>query len=358
MLAAITGLAAASFYSVVETRRAANRATRQEEAASAADVGIRALLESWNVASRDSLPIGGIDSAGSVSTGPVADRARVFVIRLTGSLFWIASAGQAADATSVEANRTHNLLVEVLRPRFPARAALLSRGNVVTAAEVTIGGDDSTPPGWTDCPAADSTRAPAIILAHGRSATFDDGRPIPDVQFDSAAAATGTYESFARVGAAALAARATIAVVPGAILSPAPDTGRDCQLGEGLETFSSWGEPDRTGRDTRCEQFYPVVYAPGDLTVRGGRGQGVLLVTGRLQIEGPFRFYGVILAGGGIDATGPDVTVYGAVISGGASGVTWRATGELRRSTCVVERVAKAAARAYPVPRRAWAELL
>ncbi|MDQ3948885.1 MAG: hypothetical protein M3282_00930, partial [Gemmatimonadota bacterium] len=93
MLAAIAGLAAASFYTVVEARRGANRGTRQEEAASAADVGLVTALASWDVRRRDSLPVGGIDSVGSMPGGLGADRIRVFVIRLTGSVYWIASAG-------------------------------------------------------------------------------------------------------------------------------------------------------------------------------------------------------------------------------------------------------------------------
>jgi Kef-type K+ transport system membrane component KefB len=80
-------------------------------------------------------------------------------------------------------------------------------------------------------------------------------------------------------------------------------------------------------------------------------------VHGRLRIQGPFLFVGLILASGGIEVTGQDVTVYGAILSAGSAGVTWRASGELRRSTCAVARVSNAAARPYPVPYRGWAEL-
>jgi hypothetical protein len=357
MLAAIAGLAAASVYTVVEARRAANRSTRQEEAASTADAGLRAVLESWDVPRRDSMAIGGIDSATSVQRRQSGADGRAFVIRLTPSVYWIASAGNAATQTSVEATRAHNLVVETLRPRFAARAALVSRGDVVAGGEVTIDGRDAAPPGWTDCPRADSAAAPSIIVPDGAAATFDDGRPIPNVEADSAAAAISTYRSFGRVAATALADRASITVAPGAILSPAPDIGRDCQPSDASGTHISWGEPARAGHATECERFYPVIHALGDLTIRRGRGQGVLIVSGRLRIEGPFLFHGVIISGGGIDATGPDVWIYGYAASAGASGVIWRAEGELRRSTCAVARASEAAARAYPIPLRAWSEL-
>jgi hypothetical protein len=357
MLAAIAGLAAASFFTVAEARRAANRFTRQEIAASHAELGLRALLETWDPAKRDSIAVGRIDSLTSVRAGQAGDDIRVFVIRLTPSVYWIASAGQAATGTSVEATRTHALLVEILRPRFAARAALVARGNVVAGGEVTIDGRDAVPPGWSDCPPADTAPGPSIIVPDGAAAAFDDGRPLPNVEVDSTATAISSHRSFGRVAASALASRATITIAPGAIVSPAPDSGRGCRPTDSADASRSWGEPTRTGRAIACERFYPVVRALGDLTVRGGRGQGVLLVAGRLHIEGPFAFNGVIAAGGGIDATGPGVAIYGAVASGGAEGVVWRGESELRRSTCVVERVADAAARPYPLPLRAWSEL-
>jgi hypothetical protein len=358
MLTAIAGLAAASFFAVVGARRAATRATRQEEAASSADAGLRAVLDTWDVAQRDSIAVGGIDSGMSIPQAPDGTDARTFVMRITPSVYWIASAGRAAAATSVEATRTHSLLVEILRPRFPARAALVSRGHVVASGEVTFSGRDAPPPRWTDCPPPDGGAAPSIIVPDGVGATFDDSRPIPDVQVDSAAAAPSSYMSFGRVTSPGLADRATITLAPGAIVSPAPDIGRDCEPTDMLETSRSWGEPARTGSGGACERFYPVVNAVGDLTVTRGRGQGVLLVAGRLRIEGPFLFTGVIIAGGGIDATGPGVRIYGALASAGTKGVDWRGDGELRRSTCAVGRAANAAARAYPVPLRAWSELL
>jgi hypothetical protein len=354
MLAAIAGLAAASLLTVVEARRAANRSARQEEAASTAEAGLRGLLEGWDLAKRDSIAVGGIDS---VTSRPAGADVRAYVIRLTPSLYWIASAGQAARGSHVEATRTHNLIMEILHPRFDARAALVSRGNVVAGSEVTIDGRDAAPSGWTDCPPGDTAAVPSIIVADNAAATFDDGRPIPNVEADSAATAISNYRSFGRVAASALAARATITVAPGVIVSPAPDIGGDCQPTNASDASGSWGEPTRTGNARGCERSYPVVHALGDLTVRRGRGQGVLLVSGRLRIEGPFAFHGVIVASGGIEATGPDVRIYGAVASVGTEGVVWRAEGELRRSTCAVARVAAPAARAYPVPLRAWSEL-
>jgi hypothetical protein len=357
MLVAIAGLAAASSYAVVGARRAASRATRQAEAAGAGDARLQTALEALSVPALDSLPIGALDSAVPARVGGPAPGTRVFVIRLTSSVYWIASVAAAASGTSVEARSRRNLIVEVLRPDLPVRAALTSGGPVSVANEVKILGDDTPPPGWGDCPPTDTTSAAAIIVPMGTPATFDGGPPIPNVrEADSASADVVDAPFYGRVRPASLAARATLNVESGAIVSPEPDSDGDCQHG-GRSPPGDWGDPLRTGGDRWCERFFPVINAVGDLSIARGRGQGLLLVAGTLRIEGPFLFTGVIIARGGIDVTGPDVRIYGAVASLGTAGVRWGERGELRRSTCVVARVSEAAARAYPVPLRAWSEL-
>ena len=318
MIAALAGLAGASHYAAVEARRAANRSARQEEAASAADAGIHWILDPWDGARRDSMALGAIDS---IIRGTHHDfaRTRAFVTRITERLFWVASVGESAPGTVVEASRVHSLLVEVLPPVFPAGAALTSRGPVLAGTGVAILGSDAPPPGWTDCVPGDSGGAPAVLVPEGVPATFDDGRQIPGVGVSAAAADSSTYDRFGRVTARSLAGRADVTLAAGAMLSPPPDTA--------------------------IHRAFPVIVAVGDLTVTNGRGQGVLLVNGRLRIEGPFSFFGVVVASRGIEITGPDVTIYGAVLSAGSQGVAWRAGGELRRSTCAVARAAIAAAR-------------
>ena len=323
MLASIGGLAAASFLAVMEARRSANRLARQDEAASAADHALFGLLGRLDAAVLELLPVGSPDSG------------LPYVTRLTKDSYWITADGRAAPGTSVEAGRVHNLLVEVLRPTVPSRAAIVSAGAVVAGSDVVMSGADSPPPGWTDCPPSDTTPAPAV-LASGEAAT---------------------YQLLGRVTVAALAARADIAIAGGAILSPRPDVGHACVPPALDVNAGSWGEPLRTGQSPGCERWLPVIHATGDLALASGRGQGILLVDGHLRIAGPFLFHGVIIAAGGIEASGPDVTVYGAILSGSSGGVVWRAPGQVRRSTCAVSRSADAAARPFIVSRRGWAEL-
>lgn len=322
-LAALGGLAVASFYAVVEARRSANRSARQEEAATAADVALFAALDRWSLKTRDSLPIGSTDSGAA------------YVTRLTNQLYWIAAGAEAAAGTSVHAARTYNLLVEILQPSLAARAAIVSAGAVVAVPDAAFVGVDTAPPGWADCPPADSAPAPNVLITGDST----------------------TYRALGRVTAAALAARADITLPAGAIVSPRPDTSSSCDHGSARLEAESWGEPARTGRWVECERSFPVVHATGDLDVARGRGQGILLVDGHLRIQGPFVFHGLVSAARGIETRGLGVSVYGSVLSADLRGVAWGAAGQVRRSTCAVARAFGAAARAYPVPRRGWAEL-
>lgn len=326
MLAGVAALAAASFHTVVQGRRAATRVRAQEQALSAADIGLRSALATWDVERRDSLPIGVVDSSASASRGP--NSVRVLVTRITQRLFWIEAAAQVRGETSVAARRIHHLLAEVLRPDVPTSAALVSRGDVLVGPDGTIGNTDTPPPHWADCPAPDSSRGSSVMVPGHAEARDDGGAPIPETIVDEAAGRPATYDQLGVVSRARLAERADSVLSPGAIVSLSPDSG-----------------PPR------------VIHAPGDLVVTGTGGSGVLLVDGRLSIRGPFGFVGVIVVGGGLEASGRDVSIYGVVLSAGTQGVVWRAQGSIWRSTCAVRRVTAAAARPYVVRGRGWAEL-
>lgn len=61
----------------------------------------------------------------------------------------------------------------------------------------------------------------------------------------------------------------------------------------------SWGDPDAPpGAPGGCREVLPLVGSDGSLTVRGGVGEGVLVVAGDLTLTKGARFYGLVLAGG------------------------------------------------------------
>ena len=75
------------------------------------------------------------------------------------------------------------------------------------------------------------------------------------------------------------------------------------------QTVGNWGSPlDPAGP---CGGFFPLIYAPGDLVVSGGAGQGVLVVRGNLTLQPGARFQGPIVVGGALMAE--DALIDGAV---------------------------------------------
>ena len=61
----------------------------------------------------------------------------------------------------------------------------------------------------------------------------------------------------------------------------------------------NWGEPNRSNGGP-CTGYYPVIHAPSDLVVDGGRGQGVLIVEGNLTLRSGVDFTGVVLVRGAV----------------------------------------------------------
>jgi hypothetical protein len=87
----------------------------------------------------------------------------------------------------------------------------------------------------------------------------------------------------------------------------------------------------------------------------------VLIVDGRLRIEGAFRYSGLVVARGGIDVVVDGTAVTGAVVAGGSGGspvVRLGGATVLRRSRCAVSEALARGSVPRPAPGRWWAELL
>lgn len=109
------------------------------------------------------------------------------------------------------------------------------------------------------------------------------------------------------------------------IVTPAPRTTGDLCV----PADDNWGDP----AGGVCASRVPVIAASGDLTMAGGRGQGVLLVPGTLRMIGGARFEGVVFAGA-IDIG--DAEIRGAVRTLGSDPST--IAGAVRFDGCAVSR--------------------
>lgn len=98
-----------------------------------------------------------------------------------------------------------------------------------------------------------------------------------------------------------------------------------------------------------------VVHAAGDLFVAGGSATGILIVEGRLFVTPAFVYSGIVVARGGIEASGAGNSLSGAVRVSGSSPLA--GTAAVNRSVPDVEVVLAKYVRPRPVAGRAWSEL-
>jgi hypothetical protein len=92
--------------------------------------------------------------------------------------------------------------------------------------------------------------------------------------------------------------------------------------------------------------------------LEGGRGQGVLLVDGDLDITGDFEFDGLIVARGSVRLSGGPIRISGAIVAGTSDGKnTVGGAAAIRYSSCALTRALSAAAFVEPLGQRSWVQV-
>jgi hypothetical protein len=246
----------------------------------------------------------------------------VTLTRLADELFLI-----TAEARAGPARRQVARVVRLDAAAPPVVAALVSSAPLGLAASPGIDGTDHSPPGW-DCPTP--------------------GAPLPQAVVTD----TATLLRFGQLDWAALAQRAT-ARVGSRVTGAAPRSGdEECDTTDP----ASWGEPARANGGP-CTAHYPIVHAPGDLTVDGGRGQGVLLVDGDLTLAGGFEFHGAILVRGALLSGAGGARITGTVWVAAQSGTASALDGiAIDLSRCTTRKALLGLAVPVPVVDRSWTE--
>jgi len=320
----ILGVAGATgtFLGRAESRGIAGLETRAAVAA-ASELALVAVHDAFVGQHLHDLPVGASIARAAPASAPGVETT-VHISRLGATLFSITATSEAGPGPSRRVNLANQLLVR-LDPVDPgADAALAVRGEPITGAASIIGTDSAT--GDAVCEMA------------------ADDRPI-EVAPDSTSLA-------AKV--AALAPLATKRFPDGAALpfvGPV-EGGGHCDRG----AVTNWGDP---AAGSPCRSYLPVVHAPGNLSIGGGRGQGILLVEGDLTVSGGFHFAGVVFVLGRFAVEGAGGSVAGSVLASTAdlSGAMPGGVVALRRSTCTVQRALLSGSLLVPVVERPWAVL-
>ncbi|HJU90947.1 MAG TPA: hypothetical protein VJ672_16300 [Gemmatimonadaceae bacterium] len=355
----ITGILFAS----TQEYRLGRNALLQTRALTAAELGLHAVAMprpagNWTPTLFSSLPIGHttpplefLPGDGAVDT--------VRITRLNELDFLVVSEGRAGTEQEARARRRLSSILTLRIPRLGTLAALTIRGPVSISDSATIDGSDTT---FTGASCLTTGPSPGILsddssqVNASACATGACMLGAPPLATSPAAADTTTYLSFGDADWYDLVGQADKIVTGAAVggMSPSFDASGACDTSDP----SNWGDASRAAVNGSCQAYYPIIYAPGDLHITSGGGQGVLLVDGDLEVSGGAEFVGAVIVRGRLSSGGAGGRLAGAVLVANRGGSTNTLGGltSIRRSSCAVAAALVGSARPSGV-RRVWNEL-
>lgn len=341
------------------------RRTRDEGtmrgATNAADAGAYDVARRWSSTPHEVTPIGA--TLGPDTLQLTGSSAVSLTTRTSRTTWWTVSTGSAGDSLQRTLSRRRvQLTYRLAIPEVLANAALVARDSVTVAGGARVVGTDTTLAAWGAlCPSL--SHAAAIAMADttrlcdgscGGSGARVSG--LPALVADPSAALPARYRVFGGETWNSLTRNATIVLSPGSVITPAPVVA----AGRCDRTRSdNWGDPGGAGP---CGSYAPLIWATGDVELRGGAGQGMLLVEGDLTISAGTRFAGVVIARDDVRSQGIGGTLLGSVLAGGASVAPGDHTlldgaSLVQRSRCAVDLALEWSARLIPIAGRPWAPL-
>jgi hypothetical protein len=348
-LAAMGAMVAGAFFAGWLELRSSAAGRDAVVAFEAAENGLAQASAAWRPA-LNRLPIGRdtvLSADSSARTGYAA-----IISRLSESLFFVRSAGWRPGPDG--AHLAERLVGAFIRPvplDIDHASALTLLGSADLASADIVDGGDPVPAGWDGFCAASAAVPP--IRSAGAPVAVDAG-PAAVVTVDPSVTAA-TFTGFGRATFDQLALMADHQ-----ISGLQPPLGPSAVAGQcAHDVASNWGEPDvGPGSVPECAGFLPLVYAPGNLALSGGRGQGILLVRGDLDLSGGVVLDGVVVVLGRLTTSGAGGQVIGTLLVAGSTGTTRLGPGTtVAYSACVVGRALAAnGVRAARTP-RGWAQL-
>lgn len=333
----IGALIAATFFISMQDYRVGRTSLDSDRALTVAEYGQTMAYKDWTAAVwNQNLKVG--DTLKRVYTTEAGTTDTVTVTRLRFNMFWVVSSGRTESGTeSSEGRARTGMLVRMDTPSWPFPGAFSAASTVVASGNYTGSGNDAVPLGWSDCPPTGDAIAAVASTSTANITGVGSGCA-------SFGCLTGTPKT---LGTADAADQAKILdqwndlvamadkIIPssGTALSVNPSlTGTACNTA----STTNWGDPLRASPAGACENYYPIIHITcsvvgalclqgGNITgggappgkwqflAGGGRGQGILLVDGNLNIAGNFEWVGPIIVKGNVRTGGNGNKVTGAI---------------------------------------------
>lgn len=325
----------------------------------AAEAGLNRTVAGWNTTSFNGLAA----NASATTTGTLANNARwsSTVTRLTNELFMIRVTGQDPTGTSA---RSVAALTRLQMIALDINAGLTTRGALKLGGSSFIDGVDGNPSAW-GCPAASDTLAG--VLTSDSSDIDPSGcggwnciRGDPKIQQDPTIS-DSTFFKFGDLDWTELVAMRTkhyagdltensIAPIGNATTCTTSTTGSN----------HNWGEPTRPTIYGACTGYFPIIYVEGNAKLTGGRGQGILLIEGNLEVQGGFEFFGPVIVRGTLTTQGTGGHFNGGVMAANANLDLSTVLGDavITYSSCAITRALQYNAPGRLLSSRSWAELI
>ena len=303
----IGALIAGSFYASNQEYRIGRNMLHQARAMGAAEHGHAQVLVSWDTLRPQIAALNRGDTLAWRFLSGDGSLDSVRLTRLTEFGYLVVSEGRSGVGADGRTRHRTGTFIRLAIPEINIRGALTTRGATRVGGSSQINGNDTSYAGW-NCPPAGAAKPgvaiadPAQLTAQGSCSDLSCIQGDPKVLADPVAGDTSTYFQFGDANWASLTAMAT-KIYP----SSTTLTGIGPVLSGGLcdrSALPNWGEPNRAMPASPCESYFPIIHARGNLHITGGRGQGVLLVDGDLQVDGGFVFYGPVIVRGTLRTQG------------------------------------------------------
>lgn len=371
-LVIIGALVAGIFFAGRMSQRDGSGSIYATQAFEAAEAGLADAVGNWD-RSANKLATGSTVTLAATTSLGTGRSYSITASRLNDNLFLIRSEGRRTAGTQVLSRRLLATLARLDTPDMDIKSAITLKGSLTLGGSAEVSGQDHLGTGWSSsCPplAADQPGIRGSDLSINTNGANCGGTPPacvsgdPPVQEDSSVT-DSTFRQFGSTTFDELAAAADINI-SGTINGIGPDT---LSVPSGSPTGTrgrcdyadsrNWGEPDGSTKFDQCFNYFPIIYASGNVRISGGRGQGILLVQGDLDMSGGVEFYGPVVVLGNLTSTGTGGHIYGGVMAENADLDPTVITGNsvVNYSACAVSRALSGAASVKPLAERSWAAL-
>ena len=347
----LIGIATASR---LENRQAHNT-EEMAQAFAVTELGLGETMANWHAGGWNSMGVmEELAVSGSAPEGAGSYSGNVQ--RLSQELFFVDVTGLSARGG---ARQRLGTFVKLRPLNVDIEASLTTRGPVRRNGNGAINGMDVPPGGWGACAATENKAGvrvpdPGLVDDGGCPSCIDGNPPIegdPSIDDD-------TFFNFGDLDWASLTSMATKTgfTLLNPDVQPSFNGDGSCNTAD----VENWGDPLNPG--STCGSYFPIMYAPGNLNLNVGVGQGVLLVEGDLFVQGRFEFYGIVIVRGSMKTEGGGagaIHFRGAVMAANVDLEDNRIGGnaQIQYSSCVVQSVKASAGLGSQLRSRGWLQL-